>query len=64
MPELTWQKSSYSAEAANCLYIAATSPDTIHLRESDEPEVTLITTSPRLRKLIRTLKTQPLPRAT
>lgn len=64
MPELTWQKSSYSAEAANCLYIAATSPGTIHLRESDEPDVILITTGPRLRELIRTLKAHPSTRAT
>jgi hypothetical protein len=63
VPELTWQKSSYSAEAANCLYVAATT-GAIHLRESDEPEVILITTRPRLGALIRTLKTQPSPRVT
>ncbi|CAL9465092.1 DUF397 domain-containing protein [Streptomyces sp. enrichment culture] len=33
MSELTWRKSTYSAEAANCLEIA-TSPTTIHIRDS------------------------------
>ncbi|MDQ1028868.1 hypothetical protein QF035_006450 [Streptomyces umbrinus] len=59
MPELTWQKSSYSAEAANCVYVAATSVGAIHLRESDEPEVILSTTRDRMSALIRTLKTNP-----
>ena len=43
-----WQKSTYSGDGSNCLYVAATSPGTIHLRESDKPEVILITTRPRL----------------
>jgi len=59
MPELTWQKSTYSAEAANCVYVAATPTGTVHLRESDEPAVILITTSAPLHSLIRTLKGQP-----
>ncbi|MEV2235573.1 DUF397 domain-containing protein [Streptomyces phaeochromogenes] len=57
MPELTWQKSSYSAEAANCVYVAATSTETVYLRESDEPDVILTTDLDRLRGLIRSLKT-------
>jgi hypothetical protein len=64
MPELTWQKSSYSAEAANCVYVAATSAETVHLCESDEPDVILTTDLNRLRGLIRSLKTPPeTPRA-
>lgn len=59
-----WQKSTYSGDGSNCVYIAATSSGTIHLRESDAPEVILITTRPRLGALIRTLKTQPSPRVT
>ncbi|NGO48284.1 DUF397 domain-containing protein [Streptomyces ureilyticus] len=59
-----WQKSTYSGDGSNCLYIASASPGTIHLRESDEPEVILITTRPRLGALIRALKTQPCPRVT
>ncbi|MPY64929.1 DUF397 domain-containing protein, partial [Streptomyces spongiae] len=41
MHELTWQKSTHSAEAANCLYVAATPTGTIRLRESDEPHTIL-----------------------
>ncbi|MGW3422140.1 DUF397 domain-containing protein [Streptomyces phaeochromogenes] len=59
MPELTWQKSSYSAEAANCVYVAATSTGTVHLRESDKPEIALSTTRDRMSALVRTLKTNP-----
>jgi len=59
MPELTWQKSSYSAEAANCVYVATTSTGTVHLRESDKPEITLSTTRDGMGALIRTLKTNP-----
>ncbi|GAB2995809.1 hypothetical protein GCM10023080_072610 [Streptomyces pseudoechinosporeus] len=56
---IDWQKSTYSGDGSNCLYIATTSSGTIYLRESDEPEVVLLTTRPRLGALIRTLKTQP-----
>ncbi|MDQ1038317.1 hypothetical protein QFZ75_004733 [Streptomyces sp. V3I8] len=64
MSELVWQKSSYSAEAANCLYVAAAPTGTVHLRESDAPDAVLITTRPRLHALIRTLKASPSPRTT
>ncbi|MFJ8940807.1 DUF397 domain-containing protein [Streptomyces sp. NPDC102365] len=59
MRELTWQKSSYSAEAANCVYVATTPTGAVHLRESDAPDRTLITTRARLGELIRVLKAQP-----
>ncbi|MFE9649744.1 DUF397 domain-containing protein [Streptomyces sp. NPDC006365] len=59
-----WQKSTYSGDGSNCVYVAATSTGAIHLRESDEPEVILITTRPRLDDLIRALKTHPYPRTT
>ncbi|PBC95740.1 hypothetical protein BX281_3721 [Streptomyces sp. Ag82_O1-15] len=55
MPELISQKSTHSAETANCPYLAA-STNTIHLRENDEPEVALSPTPPALHELIRTLK--------
>ncbi|MFD0552392.1 DUF397 domain-containing protein [Streptomyces rectiviolaceus] len=58
-PELHWQKSTYSAEAANCVYVATAPDGTIRLRESDEPDITLTTTPDRLHALIRTLKTTP-----
>jgi hypothetical protein len=61
MAELTWQKSTHSAEAANCIYLAASTAHTIHLRESDEPEVTLATTPAALHELIRTLKMTQAP---
>ncbi|MEU3616821.1 DUF397 domain-containing protein [Streptomyces sp. NPDC006872] len=38
MPELHWQKSTYSQEASACVYLATTPTGTILLRESDEPE--------------------------
>ncbi|UPZ30920.1 DUF397 domain-containing protein [Streptomyces sp. LRE541] len=60
MPELTWQKSSYSAQAANCVHVAATPGGAVHLRESDDPDTTLITTRPRLGELIRALKSSAL----
>jgi hypothetical protein len=37
MPELTWQKSTYSAEAANCVEIATT-PTAVHIRDSKNPD--------------------------
>ena len=46
MPELHWQKSTYSQEASACVYLATTPTGTILLRESDEPEA-IIATSPR-----------------
>lgn len=36
MPTLRWQKSSYSAEGSNCVEIATT-PTTIHIRDSKNP---------------------------
>jgi hypothetical protein len=51
-----WQKSTYSPDASNCVYVAAPTPGTIHLRESDEPDVVLATTTPGLRALICGLK--------
>ncbi|WP_413757467.1 DUF397 domain-containing protein [Streptomyces sp. MMBL 11-3] len=64
MPALNWQKSTYSGDSSNCVYVAATPTGQIHLRESDTPDTVLITTRPRLHALIRTLKAHPSPRAT
>lgn len=36
MPELSWRKSTYSAEAANCVETAIDSA-TIHVRDSKNP---------------------------
>lgn len=59
MPEPHWQKSTCSGDASNCVYIAAAPDGTIHLRESDTPDVTLTTTPDRLHNLIRALKATP-----
>ncbi|MEV7870966.1 DUF397 domain-containing protein [Streptomyces sp. NPDC088124] len=56
MSTLDWQKSSFSAEAANCVYVAATDDGTIKLRESDTPNTTLTTTPDRLRAFVLGVK--------
>ncbi|MFF2509350.1 DUF397 domain-containing protein [Streptomyces sp. NPDC058067] len=56
MPELTWQKSTYSSEASSCVYIATAPDGTIRLRESDEPEAILTTSRTGLRTLITAIK--------
>ncbi|MFP3987818.1 DUF397 domain-containing protein [Streptomyces sp. E11-3] len=57
MPQLTWQKSSFSGdESGNCLYLAATPDGTVRLRESDTPHEIVTTTRARLAHLIRAVK--------
>ncbi|EGG47924.1 DUF397 domain-containing protein [Streptomyces griseoaurantiacus] len=57
MHDVEWQKSTYSGDGSNCVHVAAMAPDTILLRESDEPEDHVLTTAPSaLRQLIRSLK--------
>ncbi|MGQ4382761.1 DUF397 domain-containing protein [Streptomyces sp. SAS_270] len=56
MPELHWQKSTYSQEASSCVNIATAPDGTIRLRESDDPEVTLSTTRTPLKNLIAAAK--------
>jgi hypothetical protein len=55
MPELRWLKSSYSQEGSACVYVAAACT-TLHLRESDEPEVVLHTGRAALAALIAAVK--------
>ncbi|GGZ80708.1 DUF397 domain-containing protein [Streptomyces echinoruber] len=45
MPELAWKKSSYSAEAANCVEIATT-PTTVHIRDSKTTHGPHLTVAP------------------
>ncbi|MCZ4515768.1 DUF397 domain-containing protein [Streptomyces sp. ActVer] len=59
MTTIHWQKSTYSGDSSNCVYVAATPTGAIHLRESDEPDVVLSTSSARLHELIRILKAHP-----
>ncbi|MEU2790784.1 DUF397 domain-containing protein [Streptomyces sp. NPDC007100] len=51
-----WQKSSYSNEGANCIYIAAAPDGTVRLRESGDPKVTLLTSRRGLAGLVAALK--------
>ncbi|MFI6405328.1 DUF397 domain-containing protein [Streptomyces sp. NPDC050548] len=53
-----WQKSSFSegGDGNTCVELAATSPTTLHLRESDTPDTELTTTNTPLAHLIHTLK--------
>ncbi len=59
MPELSWQKSTFSENQANCVELAA-SPAGVHLREGDEPEAVVTATRPELRGLIRAIRTGAL----
>ncbi|MFJ9582977.1 DUF397 domain-containing protein [Streptomyces acidicola] len=56
MPELRWQKSSYSQEASACVYLAATTDTTLRLRESDQPDVALHAERAALAALIAVVK--------
>ncbi|WP_316519961.1 DUF397 domain-containing protein [Kitasatospora brasiliensis] len=52
----SWQKSSFSGDTANCVYVTAAPDGTVKMRESDEPDV-IITTSPaKLRDLLGGVK--------
>lgn len=60
MPELTWQKSSYSGgPEGNCLYIATAPDGTLRLRESDAPHTILATGPHGLAALLRRVKAGP-----
>ncbi|WP_406352625.1 DUF397 domain-containing protein [Streptomyces sp. NBC_00658] len=61
MQTTNWQKSTFSGDSSNCVYVAAPTPVSIHLRESDEPDIILATSPSLLRMLIRTLKGNLLP---
>ncbi|MEU7135435.1 DUF397 domain-containing protein [Streptomyces sp. NPDC046261] len=53
---IAWQKSSYSADAGNCLNIATAYPDVRLIRESDDPDAILTVTPAALHGLIRAAK--------
>ncbi|MFB7124906.1 DUF397 domain-containing protein [Kitasatospora sp. NPDC056273] len=38
-----WQKSSFSGDAANCIYVAAVADGAVQIRESDDPGIVLST---------------------
>lgn len=58
MASQTWQKSTFSPDGTNCVYLAATPDDTILLRESDTPDTILTTTPDRLRALLNVIKAE------
>ncbi|MBC9725218.1 DUF397 domain-containing protein [Streptomyces sp. TRM68367] len=57
MPQLTWQKSSFSGGGeSECVELATAGPDRIHLRESDHPHEIATTTASTLSALLSTIK--------
>ncbi|WP_371517437.1 DUF397 domain-containing protein [Kitasatospora sp. NBC_01300] len=54
MERAAWQKSSFSGsnEGGSCVELAYGADDILHLRESDDPDVILTTTTAKLRALI------------
>ncbi len=56
IPQHTWQKSSFSPDGSDCVYLATAPDGTILLRESDEPETILSTGARQLGMLIATLR--------
>ncbi|MFE9677536.1 DUF397 domain-containing protein [Streptomyces sp. NPDC006259] len=57
----TWQKSSFSGggDGSNCLELAST-PTTLHLRESDTPATVLTTTPAPLTHLLDAIRAHVL----
>ncbi|WP_405798577.1 DUF397 domain-containing protein [Streptomyces sp. NBC_01506] len=56
MSTYDWQKSSFSAEANSCVYLAAADDGTIKLQESDDPDTVVTTTPEKLRAFILGVK--------
>jgi Domain of unknown function (DUF397) len=59
VPELHWQKSTYSDSASNCIYLA-TARSAIRLRESTAPGVVLTASRAALRAFITAAKADTL----
>ncbi|MFD7813676.1 DUF397 domain-containing protein [Streptomyces sp. NPDC059785] len=55
----TWQKSTFSPDGSDCVYVATASDGTILLRESDEPAVVLSTGPRQIAHLIAALRGTP-----
>ncbi|MEU9745593.1 DUF397 domain-containing protein [Streptomyces niveus] len=56
MSALHWQKSSFSANANSCVYLAAADDGSIKIQESDDPDVIVTTTPEKLRAFILGVK--------
>ncbi|MFI7322330.1 DUF397 domain-containing protein [Streptomyces venezuelae] len=63
IPPHTWQKSTFSPDGSDCVYVATAPDGTIRLRESDAPDTILRASRSQLGTLISTLKQTPSPRA-
>ncbi|WP_030733693.1 DUF397 domain-containing protein [Streptomyces sp. NRRL F-2890] len=59
MSAFACQKSSYSAEGANCVNVAAAPDGLLRLRESTDPGMTLTVRPAALRGLLRAIKADP-----
>ncbi|GAA3807108.1 DUF397 domain-containing protein [Streptomyces phyllanthi] len=59
MPPFTWQKSTFSPDGSDCVYVATPHDGTILLRESDEPEAILSTGPRQLQALITSVRSKP-----
>ncbi|GGZ82263.1 DUF397 domain-containing protein [Streptomyces echinoruber] len=62
---LHWQKSSFSegGDGNTCIELAASTPATLHLRESDDPATVLTTTRDPLAHLLDALRAGTLTEA-
>ncbi|MEU7040456.1 DUF397 domain-containing protein [Streptomyces varsoviensis] len=57
MPQLTWQKSSYSTSGQDeCVEVAVGPDGRIRVRESDDPDVVLAASRPAWGALLKSIK--------
>ncbi|MFJ4188590.1 DUF397 domain-containing protein [Kitasatospora sp. NPDC089509] len=56
MSAINWQKSSYSSESINCVYLASAPDGSIRIRESDDPDTIITSASDRLGAFLRGVK--------
>ncbi|WAL97481.1 DUF397 domain-containing protein [Streptomyces sp. Je 1-369] len=56
VPRHTWQKSTFSPDGSDCVYVATAPDGTIRLRESDDPDVILQATRAQLGTLVCAVK--------
>jgi hypothetical protein len=60
VPNCTWRKSSYSGNAGTCVYVALDSGGRPKIRESDDPNATLVTSPAAFRAFVHAIKTGSL----
>ncbi|MFG2846798.1 DUF397 domain-containing protein [Kitasatospora sp. NPDC048296] len=52
----SWQKSSFSGDTANCIYLAVAPDGSVKIRESDDPDTIITTTPDRFRAFLHGAK--------